>query len=55
MGPITGVIWKDRVLLLRGPPVNPSIAVIDLATGKPFAFYHGKGRTPPAMWTDAGD
>jgi hypothetical protein len=52
---VNATIWKDRVLLLRGPAFNPLIAAIDLNAGRPFAFYHGIRRFPPVMWRKADD
>jgi hypothetical protein len=49
-GPVTATVWKERVLLMRGPPTDRMIAAIDLNTGKAFAFYNGKERFPPARW-----
>jgi hypothetical protein len=54
-GPITGAIWKNRVLILRGPPSKPTIAAIDLTAGRPFAYYQGQERFPPVMWRRADD
>ncbi|HEY1687211.1 MAG TPA: hypothetical protein VGG19_20795 [Tepidisphaeraceae bacterium] len=51
----TGAIWKDRVLILKGPPGNPTIAIIDLKSGRPFAFYGGFGRSHPANWRKSDD
>jgi hypothetical protein len=52
---VTAVIWKDRVLLLRGPTFNPLISAIDLTSGRPFANYQGIRRFPPVMWRKADD
>jgi hypothetical protein len=60
---ITGVIWKATVLILRIPcdradnKTHARIAVIDLKTGRPFAYY-AEGdyyhRFPPVTWRRSG-
>jgi hypothetical protein len=61
MGPIRAAVWRDSCLIVRvpvgseGEDGSPSacVAVCDLGTGRPFAYYaEGKyyHRYPPVTW-----
>jgi hypothetical protein len=56
--PPTAIIWQNRVLLLKGPALHPTICAIDLNVGRPFAYYENatpRHRFPPVMWRKADD
>jgi hypothetical protein len=63
LGPVRAALWKDACLIVRIPrgdrsgPAEPEqaacLAVIDLTTGRPFAYYAQGGyghRFPPVTW-----